>query len=96
VRDGKPIRESSVINEYIDAAFTGPSLSPADPLGAASTREFTYQCDEGFSAIVKLMMVKYIYRSLGTAGAMTSSLGKLSGDPRNFTKTSMAVPFVGR
>jgi glutathione S-transferase len=64
VHDGKPIRESSVINEYIDAAFAGPSLTPADPLGAARMREFTYLCDEGFSAIVKLTMVKYILPKL--------------------------------
>jgi glutathione S-transferase len=64
LHDGQPIRESSVINEYIDAAFTGPSLIPADPFGAARMREFTYQCDEGFSAIVKLTMVKYLLPKL--------------------------------
>ena len=64
VHDGKPIRESSVINEYIDAAFPGPALTPADPLGAARMREFVYLCDEGFSAIVKLTMVKYILPKL--------------------------------
>ena len=29
VHDGKPVRESSVINENIDAAFAGPPLTPA-------------------------------------------------------------------
>jgi len=64
VHDGKPVRESSVINEYIDAAFAGPPLTPPDPLGAARMREFVYLCDEGFSAIVKLTMVKYILPKL--------------------------------
>ena len=64
VHDGNPIRESSVINEYIDEAFDGPSLRPSDPLGAARMREFVYLCDEGFSAIVKLTMVKYILPKL--------------------------------
>ena len=64
VHDGKPVRESSVINEYIDAAFAGPALAPPDPLGAARMREFVYLCDEGFSAIVKLTMVKYILPKL--------------------------------
>ena len=35
VHDGKPVRESSVINEYIDAAFTGPPLTPPDPWASA-------------------------------------------------------------
>ena len=32
--------------------------------GAARMREFVYLCDEGFSAIVKLTMVKYILPKL--------------------------------
>jgi glutathione S-transferase len=64
VHDGKPVRESSVINEYIEAAFAGPPLMPTDPLKAARMREFVYLCDEGFSAIVKLTMVKYILPKL--------------------------------
>ena len=64
VHDGKPVRESSVINEYVDAAFAGPPVTPSDPLRAARMREFVYLCDEGFSAIVKLTMVKYILPKL--------------------------------
>ena len=64
VHDGKPVRESSVINEYIDAAFTGPALTPPDPLGAARMREFVFLCDEGFTAIAKLTLVKYILPKL--------------------------------
>jgi glutathione S-transferase len=64
VHDGNPVRESSVINEYIDAAFAGPRLVPADPLLAARMREFVAACDGGFSAIVKLTMVKYILPKL--------------------------------
>jgi glutathione S-transferase len=64
VHEGAPVRESCVINEYIDAAFAGPALTPADPLGAARMREFTHVCDEGFAAIVKLTMVKYILPKL--------------------------------
>ncbi|MFZ3311336.1 MAG: glutathione S-transferase family protein [Xanthobacteraceae bacterium] len=64
VHDGQPIRESSVINEYIDAAFSGPALTPPDPLGAARMREFVFLCDEGFTAIAKLTLVKYILPKL--------------------------------
>jgi len=31
VHDGAPVRESTVINEYIDAAFEGPELVPPTP-----------------------------------------------------------------
>jgi glutathione S-transferase len=40
VHNGQPVRESSVINEYIDAAFEGPKLTPSEPLQAARMREF--------------------------------------------------------
>ena len=64
VHNGQPVRESSVINEYIDAAFEGPRLTPNDPLNVARMREFIYTCDEAFSAIVKLTMVRYILPKL--------------------------------
>jgi glutathione S-transferase len=64
VHDGQPICESTVINEYIDQAFDGPRLVPADALGAARMREFIRKCEESFDAIVKLTMVKYILPKL--------------------------------
>jgi glutathione S-transferase len=64
VHNGQPIRESTIINEYIDQAFEGPRLVPADPLQAARMREFVAKCEESFDAIVKLTMVKYILPKL--------------------------------
>lgn len=64
VHNGLPIRESLIINEYIDAAFSGPALVPADPLLAARMREFNHKCDVAFDGIVKLTMVKYILPKL--------------------------------
>jgi glutathione S-transferase len=64
VHDGAPIRESTIINEYIDAAFAGPRLVPADPLKAARMREFIRACEDGFIGIVLLTMVKYILPKL--------------------------------
>ncbi len=64
VHNGAPIRESLIINEYIDAAFPGPRLVPEDPLQAARMREFNHACEEGFAAIVLLTMVKYILPKL--------------------------------
>lgn len=51
VHNSQPVRESSVINQYIDAAFEGPKLRPSDPLSAARMHEFVYACDEGFSSM---------------------------------------------
>jgi glutathione S-transferase len=64
VHDGVPVRESTIINEYIDAAFEGPSLVPTHPLKQARMREFVRKCEDGFDAIVKLTMVKYILPKL--------------------------------
>lgn len=64
VHDGEPIRKSTIINEYIDAAFDGPALVPADPVKAARMREFIHDCEEDFPAIVKLTYVNYILPKL--------------------------------
>jgi len=64
VHDGQPIRESVIINEYIDAAFPGPALAPKAPLAQARMREFVHDCEAGFDGIVKLTMVKYILPKL--------------------------------
>jgi glutathione S-transferase len=64
VHDRAPIRESTIINEYIDAAFPGPALVPAHPLKQARMREFIRGCEDDFDAIVKLTMVKYLLPKL--------------------------------
>jgi glutathione S-transferase len=40
VHDGVPIRESTIINEYVDAAFQGQKLVPSEPILQARMREF--------------------------------------------------------
>jgi len=64
VHDGRPVRESSIINEYIEDAFDGPRLAPKDPLERARMREFVRLCDDGFPAIVLPTMVKYLLPKL--------------------------------
>jgi glutathione S-transferase len=64
VHNGQPIRESTIIDEYIDAAFDGPPLVPSDPLLAARMREFIRKCEDSFGAIVKLTAVKYLLPKL--------------------------------
>lgn len=46
VHDGRAIHESSVIVEYVDDAFDGPSLSPASAFGRAQMRLWLRFSDE--------------------------------------------------
>ena len=46
VHDGTPIIESSVINQYIDEVFEGPSLTPEDPAIRARMRVWTKLQDD--------------------------------------------------
>lgn len=46
IHDGKPIRESQVILEYIEDVFPEPSLRPADPAERAEMRIWTKMIDE--------------------------------------------------
>lgn len=64
VHNGVPVRESSVINEYIDEAFDGPALQPATPLDRARMREFIRRCDDGLPAVALPTLVKYILPKL--------------------------------
>lgn len=50
VHDGAPLSESTVICEYIDDAFEGPSLRPGSARDRASIRLWTKQVDEGIHA----------------------------------------------
>ena len=46
VHDGAVITESTVICEYVEEAFAGPALLPADPLSRARVRLWTKRVDE--------------------------------------------------
>lgn len=64
VYDGHPIREATIINEFIDQAFSGPALIPADPVRAAGMRQFVRASDEALAPIALLTYVKYILPKL--------------------------------
>ena len=64
VYDGHVIRESTIINEFIDQAFEGPRLIPSDPVRAAHMREFILAADEALKPIAVLTYVKYILPKL--------------------------------
>lgn len=46
VHDGRPVIESSVIAQYVDDAFAGPSLTPDDPHDRATMRLWIKFSDE--------------------------------------------------
>jgi len=62
VHDGTVIIESTVINEYIDDAFAGPLLRPADATGRARMRLWTKQLDEGLHADTGVLSTSIAFR----------------------------------
>jgi glutathione S-transferase len=46
IHDGRVIRESTLIGEYLDEVFPAPRLSPADPYGRVQMRLWTKMVDE--------------------------------------------------
>lgn len=62
VHDGKVIPESTVINEYVDAAFDGPSLRPKDPYKRAQMRVWTRMNDENVHAATGVLTTSIAYR----------------------------------
>ncbi len=55
VHDGRVIRESSIICDYLDDAFPHPPLKPAAPADRARLREWVKEADEaGFQGVASL------------------------------------------
>ena len=84
--NGEPIRESSIINEYIDAAFDGPRLVPADPLKAARMREFNRKCDHALDPIATLTVVKYILPKLLNRWSREELIAQAARRPMKYYK----------
>ncbi len=47
VHGDRVVTESSIINEYLEDFFAGPSLLPDDPYGRARSRYWSLQVDQG-------------------------------------------------
>ena len=52
VHDGRPLYESGTICEYIDEAFDGPPLRPADAYGRATMRNWIRHADERIGNLI--------------------------------------------
>ncbi|BAK65398.1 glutathione S-transferase [Sphingobium sp. SYK-6] len=68
VHDGRVLVESTVINEYIDDAFPGPPLKPADPYDQGLMRIWTKYVDEVFRPSLSFLAWHAVIP--GLAGAM--------------------------
>jgi glutathione S-transferase len=64
VHDGKVITESTVINEYLDEAFSGPALRPADAYGRARMRVWTKFVDEYFCPALSFIAWHHMIRNI--------------------------------
>lgn len=86
VHDGVPVRESSVIIEYLDDAFDGPALRPSDPLARARMREFIRRCDDGLPAIALPTLVKYILPKMRNRWSESDLVGRAAERPTDFLR----------
>jgi glutathione S-transferase len=62
VDNGTVIIESTVINEYLDDAYSEPLLRPGDAVGRARTRLWTKQLDEGVHAATSVISTAIAFR----------------------------------
>jgi len=62
IHDGRVIVDSNIINEYVDEAFDGPPLRPADPAARARMRFWTRQLDEDIHAAIGVLTTAVAYR----------------------------------
>lgn len=76
VHDDVVVIESTVINEYIDEAFDGPALKPADAAGRARMRLWTKQLDEGLHADTGVISgcIAFRYQKLESGAAEVEAL----------------------
>lgn len=62
VHDGRVITESRIISEYIDEAFDGPLLQPADPFERSVMRRWTKQIDDTLHPFIFVLSFVAIFR----------------------------------
>jgi glutathione S-transferase len=61
IHDGRVLRESRIISEYLEDAFPDPSLMPADPYGRYRARYWSKQIDDGLHLeVFTLSFVAYM------------------------------------
>ena len=64
VHDGRPLNESTLINEYIEDLFPDPPLRPSDPYDRAQMRIWTKFVDEYFCPALSVLGWQRIIRNM--------------------------------
>lgn len=72
VVDGKPIIESTIICEYIDDAYPGVPLRPADPIARAAMRWWTIKPDAGMHKAFGLLSFAIAFRHQDSSRQMAN------------------------
>jgi glutathione S-transferase len=62
IHDGRAIRESSLICEYLDEVFPEPPLAPADPAARAEMRLWAKAVDEGLFEAAAVLSFSAMFR----------------------------------
>jgi glutathione S-transferase len=65
VHDGTPIVNALAINEYIDEAFPGPALKPADAKARARMRFWTWTADDVHLAVMVATYTAFLSARIG-------------------------------
>lgn len=70
VHDGKVVRESSIICDYLDDIYPEPALKPSDSISVAHMREWIKRSDDQFyEAVASLSFVSVFRKVLNEQGA---------------------------
>jgi glutathione S-transferase len=75
LHDGRIIRDSTVINEYLDDAFAETALRPADVFDRSKMRWWTKQEDDiqvAINTLVTALVLRYMRRTSGDAANLTA------------------------
>lgn len=65
VHDGRPLRESIVILEYLDEVFPGPALLPAEPLARARLRILARETEEHLGQPLRRLLGQTLFEPEG-------------------------------
>jgi len=94
VHDGEPIIESTIINEFIDDAFEGASLRPADPVQRARMRYWTKQLDDTIhvatSVVTLSIAIRHQFLELHDEKAVDDLLAAVP-DPKRRASKKFAI-----